>query len=281
MPELPDVEIFRQYLESTSLHKNIIDTEVREPFLVEGAPVQEFCQSLKLKRMTDTARHGKYLLVNLDGQLWIVMHFGMTGSLCYYRHGDPEPGHAKIRFTFDTGYHLAYTSRRKLGKVFLITSPQDFIRVRQLGHDALSQRMDFSLFRRVLSRKRGMIKPALMDQSIIAGIGNIYSDEILFQAGVNPARQLDSLREDQLLKIFTAMKKVLNIAIRFEADPSLFPDACLLPRRVSGGLCPRCRSELKFRKISGRTAFFCPQCQPEPVRASSEKDPREGTIRAC
>lgn len=281
MPELPDVEIFRQYLESTSLHKNIVDTEVREPSLVEGTPVQEFRQSLKHKRMTDTARHGKYLLVNLDGQLWIVMHFGMTGALCYYRRGDPEPGQAKIRFTFDTGYHLAYTSRRNLGRVFLITSPQDFISARQLGPDALSQRMDFSLFRRTLGRKKGMIKPALMDQSAIAGIGNIYSDEILFQAGINPARQLDSLGEDQLRNIFAAMKKVLKIAIRFRADPSLFPDECLLPRRVHGGRCPRCRSELKTRKISGRTSFFCPRCQPEPARAPSEKDPGDSTVRAC
>jgi len=279
MPELPDVEVFRHYLESTSLHKNIVDTQVRESSLVEGGPVQEFRQSLKHKRMTDTARHGKYLLINLDGQLWMVMHFGMTGALCYYRQGDPEPGRAKIRFTFDTGYHLAYTSRRNLGRVFLVTSPQDFIRARHLGPDALSQKLDFSLFRRILSRKKGMIKPALMDQSAIAGIGNVYSDEILFQAGINPARQLDSLREDQLRNIFAVMKKALKTAIQFGADPSLFPDACLLPQRAGGGRCPRCRSGLKTRKISGRTSFFCPRCQPEPARASSVMNSRHSTVR--
>ena len=91
MPELPDVEILRQYLESTSLHKTIVDVDVSEPALVEGMSVQEFRQPLIHERMTDTARHGKYLLVNLDGRLWMVMHFGMTGGLCYYRRGDPEP----------------------------------------------------------------------------------------------------------------------------------------------------------------------------------------------
>ncbi|HON37416.1 MAG TPA: DNA-formamidopyrimidine glycosylase family protein [Deltaproteobacteria bacterium] len=281
MPELPDVEYYRQYLESTSLHKNIVDTEVREPSLVEGASVQEFRQSLKHKRMTDTARHGKYLLINLDGQLWMVMHFGMTGALCYYRQGDPEPARTKVRFTFDTGYHLAFTSIRNLGRVSLITSPQDFIRARQLGPDALSQKLDFTLFYRSLNRKKGMIKTALMDQSTIAGIGNIYSDEILFQAGINPARHLECLREDQLRNIFMAMKKVLKTAIRFQADPSLFPDACLLPRRESGGRCPRCGSELKTRKISGRTSFFCPRCQPEPARASSGKNSGDSKVRAC
>lgn len=93
MPELPDVEFYRRYLESTSLHKNIVDTEVREPSLVEGASVQEFRQSLKHKRMTDTARHGKYLLINLDGQLWMVMHFGMTGLCVTTVRGTPSrPG---------------------------------------------------------------------------------------------------------------------------------------------------------------------------------------------
>ncbi|MFY9397922.1 MAG: DNA-formamidopyrimidine glycosylase family protein [Desulfomonilia bacterium] len=263
MPELPDVEILRRYLQSTCLHKTLAEIDVLEPSLVEGMPAEEFRLALRRKRMTDTVRRGKYLLINLDGLLWMVMHFGMTGGLCYYRQGDPEPDRVRIRFSFDTGYHLAYTSRRNLGRVSLTTSPRDFIRARCLGPDALSPGMDYSLFRRSLCRKKGMIKPALMDQTIIAGIGNIYSDEILFQAGINPARDLHSLAEPQLLKLYTAMKSVLQTAIEHDANPSLLPAPSLLPVRTPGRRCPRCHTVLKMRRISGRSAVFCPRCQPE------------------
>ncbi|HOE72994.1 MAG TPA: DNA-formamidopyrimidine glycosylase family protein [Deltaproteobacteria bacterium] len=279
MPELPDVEILRQYLESTSLHKTIVDVDVSEPALVEGMSVQEFRQPLIHERMTDTARHGKYLLVNLDGRLWMVMHFGMTGGLCYYRRGDPEPSRTRIRFSFENGYHLAYTSLRNLGKVLLITSPKDFISARQLGPDALSQHMDYSVFRQAMGRKKGMIKPALMDQSAVSGIGNLYSDEILFQSGVHPAEPIHSLGEDRLRKVYASMKKVLRTAVQHRADPSLMPAQYLLPVRTQGGRCPRCRSVLQARKISGRSAVFCPRCQPEPVKTSMtpERQPRRLT----
>jgi len=272
MPELPDVEVIRRYLASTSLHQTIIEVGVLEPSLVEGMPVQEFQRLLRHKRMTDTVRHGKYLLVNLDGQLWIAMHFGMTGGLRHYRRSEPEPARTRIRFSFDTGYRLAYTSQRNLGRVSLITSPQDFINSRGLGPDALSQRMDYPLFRRLLNLKKGMIKPALMDQNTIAGIGNIYSDEILFQAGIHPTHHVDSLGEDRLRRLYSAMKTVLKTAIQCKADPSFMPDHFLLPVRSPEGRCPRCKGALKIRKISGRSAVFCPRCQPEPDRAHGERN---------
>ena len=143
MPELPDVEFYRRYLESTSLHKNIVDTEVREPSLVEGASVQEFRQSLKHKRMTDTARHGKYLLINLDGQLWMVMHFGMTGALCYYRQGDPEPARTKVRFTFEIPATILPSPDKELGRCPYQALP-GFIKGPEAGsRRALSQKLTF------------------------------------------------------------------------------------------------------------------------------------------
>lgn len=263
MPELPDIECLRQYLHDTSLHRNIAFLQVFDPSLVKELPVQEFEQYLKGRNMTDTARYGKYLFVNLDGQQWIVMHFGMTGGLQYFQEPDTKPQHANILFSFSNGHHLAYINRRNLGSVYLISSPIEFIHTHSLGIDALDSRMDFALFQRILKRKRGMIKSILMDQHVIAGLGNVYTDEILFQSGVNPASTLSSLPEEKFRDVFTALKDVLSTAIQCGADPNLMPGDYIIRTRKSGSVCPRCTRALKHRRISGRSAFFCPRCQPE------------------
>ncbi len=262
MPELPDIECLRQYLHETSLHRDIACLRVFDPFLVKGLPVEEFEQYLKGRNMTDTARYGKYLFVNMDGQQWIVMHFGMTGGLRYFQEPDVNPQYANILFSFSNGHHLAYINRRDLGGIYLISSPIEFIHTQGLGIDALDDRMDFGLFQKTLMPKRGMIKSVLMDQHVIAGLGNVYTDEILFQSGINPVSNLRSLPEEKVRQLFTALRSVLSTAIRCRADPALMPDHYIIRARKPGSACPRCAEGLKHRRISGRSAVFCPCCQP-------------------
>lgn len=263
MPELPEIECLRQYLHDTSLHRDIAFLQVFDPSLVKGLPVQEFEQFLKGRHMTDTARYGKYLFINLDGQQWIVMHFGMTGGLQYFQDPNTKPQHADILFSFSNGHHLAYINRRSLGGVYLISSPIEFIHTHGLGIDALDRKMDFPLFQNILKHKRGMIKSILMDQHIISGLGNVYTDEILFQSGINPASTLSSLPEETIRDIFTALNNVLSTAIQCRADPNLMPTHYIIHTRKPGSACPRCARHLKHRRISGRSAVFCPGCQPQ------------------
>jgi formamidopyrimidine-DNA glycosylase len=264
MPELPDVESLRQYLHATSLHQEIAHVEVFTPSLLKGLSVKEFSETIKGKSMTDTDRHGKNLFVDMEGKKWIAMHFGMTGNLRYFPESDEQPPHTRLLFSFQKGHDLAYIDQRKFGRVSIISSPGEFIRAQHLGVDALDHQLNFSYFEKILGKKKGTIKSVLMDQHTIAGIGNIYSDEILFQAGIHPASPTNSLTEDNLNKLYSAMKHVLEVAVKSKADPSLMPRSFLTPSRSSGAVCPRCGNELKTKKISGRSAVFCGQCQLMP-----------------
>jgi len=109
---------------------------------------------------------------------------------------------------------------------------------------------------------RGMVKPWLMDQHHLAGIGNIYGDEILFQAGIHPRRKMETLAESELRRIHRAMQETLALAIGAHADPARMPPHFLIPHRHRGGHCPRCHTPLAHTKIQGRTSWYCPRCQP-------------------
>jgi len=152
-----------------------------------------------------------------------------------------------------------------IGHVGLVEDVADFIADEKLGPDALDRQFDFRAFKTsVLGIKRD-VKSVLMDQKIIAGIGNIYSDEILFQARINPAERMDNLAPNQLKRLFLEMREVLKTAIVRGAGSEQYvermPKGSLLPERNKGGRCPRCRSLLKVFKIGGRTAYCCPRCQ--------------------
>lgn len=133
------------------------------------------------------------------------------------------------------------------------------------GPDALDRRFDFDAFKTAVRGLKRDVKSVLMDQEIVAGIGNIYSDEILFQARINPAERIDKLTPGQLERLFLEMRKVLKTAIARGAGSEQFvermPKGSLLPQRNKGGRCPRCRSLLKVFKLGGRTAYCCPRCQ--------------------
>jgi formamidopyrimidine-DNA glycosylase len=129
----------------------------------------------------------------------------------------------------------------------------------ELGPDAMSFGIDD--FRRIFESGRGSVKSTLMNQKLIAGLGNIYSDEILFQAGVRPGRKCSNLTDADVKNLHKNMKKVIDRAVERRADPEKLPHSYLLVHRQKGGICPRCHNEIQLKKISGRTAFFCPKCQ--------------------
>ena len=261
MPELPDVEVFKQYFDPTSLHQKVKDVEVLRKRIVEGSTASELRSALKGRTFESTTRYAKYLFAKLDDGRWLVFHFGMTGFFKYFKRMEKEPPHDRLLFTFENGYHLAYDCQRLLGEVRVIEKFDEFLQEKHLGPDVLDRDFDFTAFKEVFAGRRGMVKSALMNQQILSGVGNVYSDEILFHAGIHPKTTINQLDQDALKKLYRNMRDVLKAVIQNRADPDKMPSSFFLPHRKEGGRCPECDGEIEKIKVSGRTAYYCPNCQ--------------------
>ncbi len=264
MPELPDVAVFQQHLESTSLHQTIERTRVLEPDILESTSPGGLGRVLSGRSFVGSDRHGKHLFAQLDDERYLRFHFGMTGYLQYFKNEEDQPEYTAARFDFENGYQLALVMPRKLGAVEPIEDIQEYVEEAELGPDVYRTSFGFYDFKTVLEGRRGMIKSTLMNQSIIAGLGNVYTDEILFQAGIHPKITVPDLRERDLGHIFHVMRRVLRIAIERLAKPSDFPESWLTPRREPGQACPRCGGEIERISVSGRNGYFCPNHQIAP-----------------
>lgn len=260
MPELPDVETLKRYVDSTSLHHRIKKVDVDAPRMLRVAP-RSLRAALEGREFSETARHGKYLLIRVKGGPWLFLHFGMTGTLEYSKDASERPEHRRLLVHFANGYRLAGIWQRRLGRIGLADDPGAFAVAHELGPDALDPKISLKHLKRMLRERRGTIKAALMDQSFLAGIGNIYSDEILFQSGIRPDVKASDLSDARMSALYRAMRHVLRIAIARQADLDRLPESWLLPHRYKAGKCPRCGSALELKHSSGRTAYFCPRCQ--------------------
>ncbi len=261
MPELPDVEVFRKYFNRTSLNSKIEKAQILDEGLLEQISPRGLQMRLKGKKFKSTSRHGKYMFARYDDNGWLILHFGMTGFLKYYKNDDKEPDHPRLLIRFSDGYTLAYDNQRKLGKVEITDDKDKFIEKNDLGPDPLKKGIDYDLFEELLSDRKGIIKSALMDQSLMCGIGNVYSDEILFRAKIHPLSKVQNLNKKESKKIYSAMRDVLKTAIEKKVDPDNMPRSFLLPRRQDGADCPRCSGTIKSGKINGRTSYYCKKHQ--------------------
>jgi formamidopyrimidine-DNA glycosylase len=261
VPELPDVEVFKRYADATSLHQKLGSVEVRNAKILGGVSARRLRSALKERAFESTRRHGKNLFVELDDGGWMLMHFGMTGNLAYFENPNDEPSHSRVLFAFENGHHLAFDDARMFGKVDLVEDPDHFIRKKKLGPDPLE--LDADSFGEHFQGRRGGIKAALMNQQIVAGIGNIYSDELLFQARLHPRASVERLDGEALDTLHRGTHRVLKTAIERGASPQELPDSFLLSHRQEGEECPRGNGEIRKTKAAGRTAYFYPARQPE------------------
>jgi formamidopyrimidine-DNA glycosylase len=265
MPELPDVESFKRVVTRSALRKTIDRVVVSDARILGNLSAGTLVARLEGAKLLAARRHGKHLMASIDRGGWLTLHFGMTGALHFVRKLEKEPPFTRVRLDFADDGCLAYTNKRMIGRVGLVEDVADFIADEKLGPDALDRRFDFHAFKTAVLGIKRDVKSVLMDQQIIAGVGNIYSDEILFWARIDPALRMDKLAASQLKHVFLQIRKVLKTAIACGAGSEQFTDrmpaGALLPERKKGGHCPRCRSQLKVFKVGGRTAYCCPQCQ--------------------
>lgn len=257
MPELPEVETFKRYFDKTSLKQLITNVKVMDDRIL-NTEESNLKKSLIGKKFESTTRHGKYLLIYLNPQ-YLVMHFGMSGDLEYYNTKEEPPKFSKVIFQFDNGFSLAYISIRMFGKVSIVHTIEEFIENKKLGPDAY--KMSLEEFQKAVQRRSAIAKNALLNQSFIAGVGNIYSDEILFRTRIHPKTNINSLSESKTIELYTNIKEVLDFGIKKKGDLSSYPDEFLIPHRNKDEKCPICKSDITRFEISGRHGFFCPSCQ--------------------
>ncbi len=268
MPELADVEHFRRFFARHAAGKRVVGVWA-DPTIVRNAPPETLEASLRRRRFEEPNRLGKWLICPTDGPV-LLLHFGMTGDLIW---SDDEPArhrHDRLIVEFAEGGELRYRNMRKLGGVWIVhDDDEQAMLLGPLGPDALY--VGRSEFLSRLGRRRGGLKAVLMDQTFLAGIGNILADEILWQARLHPKTVIEDLSDEQRRSFHTTMRKVLRRAVE---------GYDYIPRRrswlshVRGMLdasCPRCGTRLERTVAAGRTTYFCRRCQPVPGARGSAR----------
>jgi formamidopyrimidine-DNA glycosylase len=278
VPELPEVETIRRDLDKEVVTRRIKTVEVKGKRSIrrhKSGP--EFKARLEGKRVASVRRAGKYLLVGLDGDDVLVVHLGMSGQLLRAKGPkDPLDKHTHVIITFTQGGQLRFVDPRTFGEMFVTTADELTSEVPELAHlgfDPLEEVMSWSHFGQLLADRPTALKTLLMDQKFVAGIGNIYSDEILFAAGLRYDRQSNSLSAQEIRRLYRAMVETLTEAVKHRGSSLADQQYRDLYGAIGdyqgqhqvydreGQACRRCRNPVVKVKVNGRSAFLCEHCQ--------------------
>lgn len=260
MPELPDVEVFRRRIAANGLRRPITSVTLSSELVKEGSS-QKLRERLRGSELTSTRRHGKNLFVSISAGGWLLLHFGMTGDVSFFETKNEKPRYTKLLLEFSGGGYMAFENMRKLGRIGLVEDVDEFVSGRRLGPDPFEASFGAGDLRAVLEGRSGSIKAALMNQEIVAGLGNIYTDEVLFHAGIHPGRATDELSRKEIGEISRRIGQVLRMAIDRQVDADAFPGNYMLPHRSKGESCPKCGREWTITRIGGRTTYLCERDQ--------------------
>jgi formamidopyrimidine-DNA glycosylase len=255
MPELPEVNTVQQYFNATPLHQPIEQVEVRDDHIIRNVSGERFIDLLTGRTFAGSYRRGKYLFAELDNGHHVQLHLGMSGDLKYYSDPEDEPKHPRFFFRFDNGFHLAFDCPRKLARVVYVENLEHYIKEKGLGEDA--QRIGKEEFIQLMEGKQGTLKGFLMNQKYIAGVGNLYADEICYQARVHPASIVANIEMAARRLIFEKMQEIFRFAVDKNAHYRRYPDDWLWNWRKEGHPCPENGSTVRKMQIAGRTTYFC------------------------
>lgn len=278
--ELPEVEVVRRDLEKDATGLKIKDAEVKatrnaKRVIRRHKTRKEFTAPLAGRKITRVERRGKYLLCFLDSDDVLVIHFGMSGQLVRGNKRQPLPPHTHVVINFTQKGDLRFIDPRTFGELF-VTKADDLGKVKELAHiaiDPLENTFTWQAFGEAMAVRSAKLKSLLMDQKFLSGLGNIYSDEVLFAAGLRYDRMSDSLSSQEVRRLYRAMQEIVQDAIRYRGttlDDQAFVDLFGNPGEYgvelkaygrAGLPCRRCRTPIQSVKISQRNAYFCPQCQ--------------------
>lgn len=269
MPELPEVETIASQLRARGVEgKEILSVQVNWAPTVEPFSATAFSEAVTGQVITEISRVGKWMLFSLSSGQTLMVHLRMAGSFAM-----EQGSHDRIVVKLSDGLTLYYRDTRKFGRWKLVDDPNDILK--KLGPDAVTRAFSGKYFREMMQKKHRMIKPLILDQSIVAGLGNIYADEALWESKIHPERLADSLSEDELTALFKAIKKVLKQGIKNRGTS--LGDGKTNYRQVDGESgenrgevnaygqggkpCRRCGTLLEKIVVAQRGTTFCPACQ--------------------
>jgi formamidopyrimidine-DNA glycosylase len=277
VPELPEVETIRRDLEKEFVGKRIKAIEVHGLRSIRRHRTSKaFVSRLEGRKVTGVIRKGKYLLIKLDGGDVLVAHLGMSGQLLRVNPKEPKERHTHVIISFTQGSQLRFVDPRTFGELF-VTTPEELEEeipeLAHLGFDPLDDIMSWTRFAELLYSKKTKLKPLIMDQRFVAGIGNIYADEILFAAGLRYDRGSETLTAQEVRRLYRAMIETLQDAIKHRGSSladeqyrDLFGDIGDFQSQHKvydreGQACRRCRNPIVRVRANGRSTFLCVQCQ--------------------
>jgi formamidopyrimidine-DNA glycosylase len=257
VPELPDVEAYRHFFLRHAAGRTVRSVTA-DPTVVRNTSPQALGRALRGRRFDQPDRLGKWLICWTDGPV-LLLHFGMTGDLVWSGDEPARHRHDRLILVFDQG-ELRYRNMRKLGGIWLAHDRAEVEQVLgPLGPDALA--LSRSAFLAVLSRRRGGIKAALMDQRFVAGVGNIIADETLWQARIHPRREIATLSDPERARLHRAMTEVIREAVEGYDHVPRRRSRLSARRGLPDARCPRCHTPLARGVVAGRTTYHCPVCQ--------------------
>jgi len=279
VPELPEVETVRRVLQDVLPSSLIRCVELHRQDMLEGISPDRFCSQLKGRRVLGVDRRGKFLLIRLDHGTMMV-HLGMTGQifLCYDRTCVPSLAshlpdrHTHLILKLSCGAELYFRDSHRFGRYGLLRREEETRLSARLGPEPLGSRFTARRLTEILSGRRASIKALLMDQRVVAGMGNIYTDESLFRAGIDPRTPAGRLSTERVAKLHRSLRRVLREGIYHGGttlsdylDPRHTRGSFQLQLRVygrAGEPCVRCRAPIRKGRVAQRGTHWCPRCQP-------------------
>jgi formamidopyrimidine-DNA glycosylase len=268
VPELPEVETIRAQLAPRVEGRTLARVEILDPRLTRPFDLFEVAEELEGDRVVAVERRGKYLLLRMESGLGLLVHLRMTGGF----HWDPTT-HERAVLELDDGTRLVYRDVRRFGTWLVLDEADlDPYLAAKNGPEPLGRRFTPAWLGEQLARRKAPLKAVLLDQRVVAGLGNIYADEALWRARVNPTRPANSLDEGEVVRVTRAIRAALRAGIARRgstlstyAAPDGAPGTMQDEFRVYGrdGLpCGRCRTTVSKTRVGGRGTWFCPRCQP-------------------
>lgn len=265
MPELPEVETVRAVLATKLQNKTIKNVEVYWDKIIQYPSLNEFKHNIQNQKFIDFKRHGKYLIFELE-DYFLVSHLRMEGKY-YVRFPQEKEKHTHVIFTLDSGEEFVYNDVRKFGTMHLYKKDEKITSMQKVGKDALLIELD-ELWDKTRNKTINA-KTMLLDQHILAGVGNIYSDEILFASKIHPEQKIATLSKQQFSDILINTKKILKGAIKaggttirsYTSSLGIDGRFQLKLKVHTKKQCPICNSDIIKIKVSGRGTYLCPNCQ--------------------